>query len=541
MDKTININIAGTLFQIDDEAFRILRDYLQAINNRFRNVQSGHETVEDIESRIAEIFQSQKGLAGVITKENVEAMISIIGKPEDFDQNETETEPVQKVFTTQRKRMYRNSDDKIISGVCSGLGAYLDTDPVLFRILFILFTVFFGVGFFIYIALWIALPEANTDARKREMYGNSYHSASSLTRQSDGIYNSTSGQYSSGYTTTSKIGNAFNEVFRAISRVCFIIFRIFIIIVGVLFVMTGFLAILSILMIFVFKLPWAFTTNGFDSNLVYLPDFLNYIVNPSVAPWIIALTLLAIILPMMAFIYWGVKMIFWFKAKDGIFSLAGFVLWVMVIAALTIILFNEGISFAETARTTTQTILPNPPDTLYVITDHKVADLKFDKQFSVPDDDYTVFLVDSTKKMYISPDLQLRITDEDKAKVEVRKRSSGRTRNDAVRKSESLIYNYRVSRDTLYLDEYFTIPSGSKWTGDFIGINLFVPEKTVLYFGSSTEKLFHNVIEIVRIQSDTITSSRIDYKIEPWQLGNKFWTITEDGLKEAEKVTSKKR
>ena len=75
MDKTININIAGTLFQIDEEAFRILRDYLQAINNRFRNVQGGNETIEDIESRIAEIFQSQKGLAGVITKENVEAMI----------------------------------------------------------------------------------------------------------------------------------------------------------------------------------------------------------------------------------------------------------------------------------------------------------------------------------------------------------------------------------------------------------------------------------------------------------------------------------
>ena len=90
MDKTININLAGTLFQIDEEAFRILRDYLQAINNRFANVQGGHETIEDIESRIAEIFQSQKGIAGVITKENVEAMISIIGKPEDFDHGEPE-------------------------------------------------------------------------------------------------------------------------------------------------------------------------------------------------------------------------------------------------------------------------------------------------------------------------------------------------------------------------------------------------------------------------------------------------------------------
>jgi hypothetical protein len=294
-------------------------------------------------------------------------------------------------------------------------------------------------------------------------------------------------------------------------------------------------------MIFVFKLPWAFTTDAFDSTLVYLPDFLNYIVNPSVAPWIIALTLLAIILPLLALIYWGVKMIFWFKAKDGIFSLAGFILWVMVIAALSIILFNEGISFKETARTISQTILPNPPDTLYIMTDHKVTDLKYDKRFAVSDDDYTVFLVDSTKKIYISPDLRLNMTDDDNAKIEIRKRSSGRTRNDAVRKSESLIYNYRVSRDTLYLDEYFSIPSGSKWTVDFLSVNLFVPEKTVLYFGNSTEKLFHNAIEVQRIESDTITSSRIDNNTEPWELGNKFWKITEDGLKEAEKANIKKR
>src|SRR5660397_3324 len=124
MDKTININIAGTLFQIDEEAFRILRDYLQAINTRFNNVQGGHETIEDIELRIAEIFQSQKGLAGVITKENVEAMISIIGKPEDFDHNEAETGAP--IYTSEKKRMYRNPDDTIIGGVCSGIAAYLN-------------------------------------------------------------------------------------------------------------------------------------------------------------------------------------------------------------------------------------------------------------------------------------------------------------------------------------------------------------------------------------------------------------------------------
>ena len=109
MDKTININLGGTLFQIDEDAFRILRDYLQAINNRFGNSQEGRETIEDIESRIAEIFQSQKGLAGVITKENVEGMISIIGKPEDFDQGESE--PGAPLYSSKKRRMYRNPDD----------------------------------------------------------------------------------------------------------------------------------------------------------------------------------------------------------------------------------------------------------------------------------------------------------------------------------------------------------------------------------------------------------------------------------------------
>src|SRR5512136_1988099 len=173
MDKTININISGALFQVDEEAFRILRDYLQAIDNRFRNVQGGHETIEDIESRIAEIFQSQKGLAAVITRDNVEAMISIIGKPEDFDLNEPETEAP--IYASRKRRMYRNPEDTIIGGVCGGIGANLNTDPVLFRILFVLFTVFFGVGFLVYIVLWIALPLASSDSKKKEMYGNDYH------------------------------------------------------------------------------------------------------------------------------------------------------------------------------------------------------------------------------------------------------------------------------------------------------------------------------------------------------------------------------
>ena len=315
MDKTININLGGTLFQIDEDAFRILRDYLQAINSRLANVQGGNETIEDIESRIAEIFQSQKGLAGVITGANVEAMISVIGKPEDFDHGEPET--TVPVYSSQKKRMYRNPEDKIISGVCSGIAAYLDTDPVLFRILFVLSAIFFGVGFLIYIALWIALPEARTDSQKRAMYGDLYH-----TTRAKGTINTTgqmtvTTQYNTEYNNSSRLGNAVNEVFMAIGRVIYIIVRIFLIMIGVVFVLTGFLFILSFVMVFVFKYPGAFSIDSSGMNLIYFPDFLNYIVNPSAVPWIILLASIALILPMIALIYWGVKMIFWFRASDS--------------------------------------------------------------------------------------------------------------------------------------------------------------------------------------------------------------------------------
>jgi phage shock protein PspC (stress-responsive transcriptional regulator) len=529
MDKTININIAGTLFQIDEVAFRILRDYLLAINNRFRNVRGGHETIEDIESRIAEIFQSQKGLAGVISKENVDTMISIIGKPEDFDHNESETEPL--VYSSQRKRMYRNPDNSIISGVCGGIGAYLNIDPVLFRILFVLFAVFFGVGFFVYIVLWIALPTANTDARKREMYGNTYHSARSQNIHPDGTTSSSTPLYNAGYYNTSGVGNAFNEVFRAISRVCYIILRIFLIFIGIVFVLTGFLTILVFVLVFVFKYPGAFSTDAFGTHLIYFPDFMNYIVNPATTPWIMALTIIAVALPMLALIYWGIKMIIWFKAKDGILSLTGLVLWVLAIAALSIIFFNEGISFAESAKTSSQNILSDKPDTLYLMTGQKVANLKFEKEFTLPHEEYGVFINEEKKELYIRPFLTVYSSD-DVTKVEVRKRSSGRTKLDAIKKTGELKYNYSVNGDTLLLDEYFTIPAGRKWAADNIGINLYILEGTILKFDRSAENLLHSYNNYEEKEySDSLK----------WESGNRSFVLKDGRLKAVSKKSSKQK
>ena len=511
MDKTININLGGTLFQIDEEAYRILRDYLQAINNRFANVQGGHETIEDIESRIAEIFQSQKGLAGVITRENVDSMIAIIGKPEEFDPGEPEIS--KQSYSSRKKRMYRNPDDIIVGGVCSGIAGYLDSDPVLFRILFVVFALFFGVGFFVYVALWIALPVARTDSQKRDLYGSSYHTSIS---HDDTHVNGTHGPTYS----YSRFGNAVNEVFRAIGRVFYIIFRIFLIIIGVALVLTGFLFILSYVMIFFFKFPGIFSIDSAGVNLFNIPDFLNYIVNPSVVPWIIILTSIAVILPMLAIIYWGVKMIFWFHARDGVVSLVALVVWVMTIAALSIIGFNEGVSFAETAKSSVETMLTPTPDTLYIHTDNKIADLKYEKEISLPHEEYAVFINDVKKELYIRPYLDVELSDNKATKVEVRKRSAGRTELDATIKSEGLLYNFKLGNDSLNIDEYFTIPAGRKWSADNIGIHLYVPAGTILKFDEASRILVHSHI---RDGSEDFFESR-------WESNTGSWKMTDDGL-----------
>jgi phage shock protein PspC (stress-responsive transcriptional regulator) len=511
MDKTININLGGTLFQIDEEAYRILRDYLQAINNRFANVQGGHETIEDIESRIAEIFQSQKGLAGAISRENVDSMISIIGKPEEFDPGEPEIN--KQPYSSKKKKMYRNPDDTIVGGVCSGIAGYLDSDPVLFRILFVVFALFFGVGFFVYLALWIALPIARTDAQKRDLYGSSYHT--SITHD-DTHENGTPGPNYS----YSRLGNAVNEVFRAIGKVFYIFFRIILIIIGVAFVLTGFLFILCYVMIFFFKFPGIFSIDSAGVNLFNIPDLLNYIVNPAAVPWIMILTSITVILPMLAIIYWGVKMIFWFHARDGVVSLVALVVWVMSIAALTIIGFNEGVSFAEIANSSVESVLVKTPDTLYIHTDNKIADLKYEKEISLPHEEYTVFINDEKKELYIRPYLDVELSDNKATKVEVIKRSAGRTEPDATKKSEGLLYNFKLISDSLNIDEYFTIPAGHKWSADNIGIHLSVPAGTILKFDEASRILVHSHI---REGSEDHYESR-------WESNTGSWKMTDDGL-----------
>jgi len=175
MKTTITVNLGGLVFHIDDDAYETLNTYLIAIEKQFNSDAERKDIMADIEARIAELFTEMLGdKRDVIRKEEVLKVIEILGQPEDFTEEETPPPgSSRKKSTTYQatKRLYRDPDNRVLGGVCGGLGAYFNIDPIVFRILFILIFFGMGSGLIIYIILWIAIPEALTTAQKLEMRG----------------------------------------------------------------------------------------------------------------------------------------------------------------------------------------------------------------------------------------------------------------------------------------------------------------------------------------------------------------------------------
>ncbi len=181
MKKTISINIAATAFYIDEDAYEKLQQYLKKLEAWFNGKAGGQEIITDIENRLSELFSERiNPKTGVITLAMAEEVISIMGQPEDFSP-QAGSEPEESTETgeketfqnyTSRRRLYRDLDNKVLGGVCSGIAAYFNIDPVLVRVIFaILPFLSFGVIIPIYIILWIAMPAAITAAQKLEMRG----------------------------------------------------------------------------------------------------------------------------------------------------------------------------------------------------------------------------------------------------------------------------------------------------------------------------------------------------------------------------------
>lgn len=187
MKKIININLSGRVISIEDSAYEKLQEYIESLRHYFSHEEGRDEIINDIESRIAELMNEKvrKG-ASSVTDADIDEIIAAMGRPEDFDAAEaTEaTEATgqsqqsrQQTTYTERKakrRLYRDTSDKFIGGVCSGIATYLNVDPAIVRILFAIITFGgFGLGFLIYILLWMILPTKDLEGYSgKRLYRN---------------------------------------------------------------------------------------------------------------------------------------------------------------------------------------------------------------------------------------------------------------------------------------------------------------------------------------------------------------------------------
>lgn len=174
MKKILSINIRGTVFQLDEDAYERLNKYLNEIYRHFKSKKGHEEIISDIENRIVELFQHKlTDKKQVISLEDVNKVITAMGHPSDFD-NDSEDEQVYvaAVYEKGKKRLFRDKENGMIAGVCAGLGAYFDVDKVWFRIAFLVAFFVGGSGVLVYLILWIALPPARTISDRIEMQGD---------------------------------------------------------------------------------------------------------------------------------------------------------------------------------------------------------------------------------------------------------------------------------------------------------------------------------------------------------------------------------
>ena len=176
MKKTYNINLGGIVFHIDEDAYELLDKYLSNLRIHFSKEEGAEEIVHDMELRISELFSERLyEKKQVITLKDVEEIIAQMGKPEEFSEDTTQdtNEYIKEEKTP--KRLFRDPDNKVIGGVCSGISAYFGWDVTILRILLIIlaFPIFWNGAFIIkgivlfYIIAWIIIPEANTPSTSR--------------------------------------------------------------------------------------------------------------------------------------------------------------------------------------------------------------------------------------------------------------------------------------------------------------------------------------------------------------------------------------
>ncbi|MBP6039297.1 MAG: PspC domain-containing protein [Flavobacterium sp.] len=487
MNKTISINLGGFFFHIDEDAYQKLSRYFDAVK-RSLAPDGREEIMKDIESRIAELFQERiqndKQVIGLV---EIDAVIAIMGQPEDYkiDEETTNASSSNTFYSKNNvKKLYRDKENGIISGVASGFGHYLKIDPVWIRLLFVIIVVAgFGSPILIYVILMFIIPEAVTTSQKLEMKGEEITISNIERKVKEGIddiadkIGSIDHQKIAENTRQgiNKTGNALGNFFS-------IVFNVFTKLIGGIIVLFSSLSLLSFCIAGIFMI---FSTNMPDNFL------LNHVKTPiglETPMWVQGILVLFVFgIPFFFLLILGLKLLV--NNLKSIGNIAKYTLlatWIIAMGIAISLGVNEASQLAFEGKTVQkQELILNPTDTLII----KFKNNDFYSKNVHHETDFRITQDENNKEVIYSNNISIEImeTDAPVAYLQVEKLAKGKSAEDARKRAEKIKYTFKIDGNVLQLDNYLVSAVENKYRGQEVTLYLYLPKG--IYF--KTDKNFY--------------------------------------------------
>ena len=493
MNKTVNINLAGIFFHIDEDAYLKLQRYLEAIKRSFTDSQGRAEIISDIEARISELFSERvKHDKQVIGMKEVDEVITIMGQPEDYlvDDEIFEDEPRTYASKGSTKKLYRDTDNSYIGGVSSGLGHYLGIDAVWIRLLWILLALGSGGTFiFIYILFWILVPEALTTSDKLIMTGEPVNISNIEKKIKKGFDDVSETVKSIDYEKHGKkIKSSSQTFFDALGSVIMFLLKLFAKFIGIILIIIGAVTIFS-LFVSLFSLS---TSSVFEPWWMDYPDALS---TTGIPIWLGSLTLFFFFgIPAFFILYLGLKILINnLKSIGNVakFSLLG--LWLLSLIGLITIGVKQTTEFSTDSKVSTKhELVYNTTDTLSV--KMVASSLESHKYGMHRNNGFEIKYDENDEKIIFSKNLRLTIrsTKDSLAYLMVEKESKGKDYIQAKERAEKIAYNFELTDNQLSLDNFLLTDFENKFRDQNVELFLYIPEGSYIDLNRNTRSFLNH-------------------------------------------------
>lgn len=520
MNKTLTINLAGMVFNIEEDAYQSLQAYLLAIKNHFKNEEGSEEIVSDIEARMAELLKARTSDSKqVLVQADIDEAVSIMGRPEDFAGESTNEKTASDshrsyYYGPRKRRIFRDAEHKVFGGVCSGISEHFDVDPIGIRLAFVaLIFLGFGSGILIYIILWIIIPEAKTTAQKLEMRGEpiDINTISKTIKDEAEQFKSRMQNFGEGvkreYYYQRDNGNRFvgffHRLFHGILNVIAKIAGGFFVLIGVMVFTVLLVALMGVGKIDGLKVNQFFEVIGNDDFSLLLAKFG---------------LLLFVGIPFAMLIYKGMKLLLgirvrykWLNLSAGILWTIGFIIFMFQFAAL-MNNFSEKTEMKEEVKIATA-----PADTLYIKARANYNKEPNDSRFEVFDVDYLVNNEVKPMSWHGKPKVRIITSENDSLYVFIIRSSHGINKSEAGRRAQKINYSATAQDSVLLLENYFSFTVDEKLRVQDVEVLVKLPKNKAVYLDDNLERLLYDVENTNNIIDD--------------EMAGKYWLMTPNGLK----------